>query len=71
MTLCAEIVRLHHAEWKIESKENEEQNYDLVFFGGRRMKKGIRIFDDCGGRFSFAGVQWVPNIVNQMQEKRI
>ncbi len=23
MTLCAEIVRLHHAEWKIESKENE------------------------------------------------
>lgn len=35
------------------------------------MKKESEFFDDCGGRFSFAGVQWVPNIVNQMQEKRI
>ncbi len=31
MTLCAEIVRLHHAEWKIESKENEETKITIWF----------------------------------------
>lgn len=31
MTLCAEIVRLHHAEWKIESKENEGTKITIWF----------------------------------------
>jgi hypothetical protein len=31
MTLCAEIVRLHHSEWKIESKENEGTKITIWF----------------------------------------